>query len=371
MYLLRHGQSFFNLHFDRTRMDPGIEDPELTPFGVEQALAAAAALATTPLTRIIVSPYTRALQTAQPFLRTHDATMVIMHEVRERAAFTATWAARLTFWRRDSRITTSTICRPMVARRARACGVHRRARRCVPRGDGGARGQRDHAARQSLGIHPRAQRAFARKRRSLAIRSGGPRPARDRLGLMIRRHLPLFEGLRPLSRNRSVRDALAGVNLACINVAQVLGYARIAGMPVDDRALYLAAASRGVRSLRIFASPRGRGRLGHGRDPRKLTVPHRRALERALRLACGSARADDGGAAALSPSFQAGIPRGFSVAHGTQRISRGRRCSGRHRHARRHAGGRGDLEKLPGSRVAGAEQPTGRRHGDSRDFRPS
>ena len=49
---------------------------------------------------------------------------------------------------------------------------------------------------------------------------------------MIRWHLPLFEGLRPLSRGGSVRDALAGVNLACINVAQVLGYARIAGMPV-------------------------------------------------------------------------------------------------------------------------------------------
>jgi broad specificity phosphatase PhoE len=88
MFLLRHGQSFFNLHFNRTRRDPGIEDPELTPFGMEQARAAAAALATTPLTRIIVSPYTRALQTAQPFLRTHDATVVIMHEVRERAAFT-------------------------------------------------------------------------------------------------------------------------------------------------------------------------------------------------------------------------------------------------------------------------------------------
>jgi glucosyl-3-phosphoglycerate phosphatase len=88
MFVLRHGQSFFNLHFNRTRRDPGIEDPELTPFGVEQARAAAAALAATPLTRIIVSPYTRALQTAQPFLRTHDATVVIMHEVRERAAFT-------------------------------------------------------------------------------------------------------------------------------------------------------------------------------------------------------------------------------------------------------------------------------------------
>jgi len=49
---------------------------------------------------------------------------------------------------------------------------------------------------------------------------------------VIRWNLPLFEGLRPLSRGRSVRDALAGVNLACINVAQVLGYARIAGMPV-------------------------------------------------------------------------------------------------------------------------------------------
>jgi glucosyl-3-phosphoglycerate phosphatase len=88
MFLLRHGQSFFNLHFNRTRRDPGIEDPELTPFGVEQARAAAASLAATPLTRIIVSPYTRTLQTAQPFLRTHAAPMVIMHEVRERTAFT-------------------------------------------------------------------------------------------------------------------------------------------------------------------------------------------------------------------------------------------------------------------------------------------
>jgi MFS superfamily sulfate permease-like transporter len=41
-----------------------------------------------------------------------------------------------------------------------------------------------------------------------------------------------LEGLRPLSRDGSLRDALAGLNLACINVAQVLGYARIAGMPV-------------------------------------------------------------------------------------------------------------------------------------------
>jgi broad specificity phosphatase PhoE len=87
MFLLRHGQSYFNLHFNATRVDPGIEDPELTPLGIEQAEAAAADLAGVALTRIIVSPYTRALQTAQPILTIHPVPVHIMHEVRERAAF--------------------------------------------------------------------------------------------------------------------------------------------------------------------------------------------------------------------------------------------------------------------------------------------
>ncbi len=87
MFLLRHGQSYFNLHFSATRVDPGIEDPELTPLGAEQAVAAAAQLAGTELTRIIVSPYVRALQTAEPFLAIHKVPVDIMHEVRERTAF--------------------------------------------------------------------------------------------------------------------------------------------------------------------------------------------------------------------------------------------------------------------------------------------
>ncbi len=87
MFLLRHGQSYFNLHFNLTRVDPGIEDPELTPLGMQQAAAAAGKLSNAPLTRIIVSPYTRALQTAQPFLGAHDAPVNIMSEVRERTAF--------------------------------------------------------------------------------------------------------------------------------------------------------------------------------------------------------------------------------------------------------------------------------------------
>ncbi|HEX4242644.1 MAG TPA: histidine phosphatase family protein [Steroidobacteraceae bacterium] len=87
MLLLRHGQSYFNLHFNRTQVDPGIEDPELTPLGVQQAKAAAAALAGEPLTRIIISPYLRALQTAEPVLEVHRVPAEIMHEVRERTAY--------------------------------------------------------------------------------------------------------------------------------------------------------------------------------------------------------------------------------------------------------------------------------------------
>jgi glucosyl-3-phosphoglycerate phosphatase len=87
MFLLRHGQSYFNQLFNATRVDPGIEDPELTPLGLEQAAAAAARLADTPLTRIIISPFTRALQTAQPIVKMHKASVRIMPEVREQAAY--------------------------------------------------------------------------------------------------------------------------------------------------------------------------------------------------------------------------------------------------------------------------------------------
>lgn len=41
-----------------------------------------------------------------------------------------------------------------------------------------------------------------------------------------------FKGVLPLDRSGALRDALAGVTLASMNIPQVLGYARIAGMPV-------------------------------------------------------------------------------------------------------------------------------------------
>jgi sulfate permease, SulP family len=45
-------------------------------------------------------------------------------------------------------------------------------------------------------------------------------------------HLRLLQGMRPFSRAGALRDARAGIALAAMNIPQVLGYTRIAGMPV-------------------------------------------------------------------------------------------------------------------------------------------
>ena len=87
MILIRHGQSEFNLHFSATRIDPGIPDPKLTPLGEAQAEAAAMSLADAGITRIIASPYTRAMQTAAPFARRLGLPVTISPLVRERYHF--------------------------------------------------------------------------------------------------------------------------------------------------------------------------------------------------------------------------------------------------------------------------------------------
>jgi broad specificity phosphatase PhoE len=84
MIMLRHGQSEFNLRFTATRRDPGIEDARLTEYGHHQAEQAARHLAREPITRIIASPYTRALQTAEPLARRLGLSVEILPIVRER-----------------------------------------------------------------------------------------------------------------------------------------------------------------------------------------------------------------------------------------------------------------------------------------------
>ena len=179
MFLLRHGQSWFNLHFGETGIDPGIEDPEFTPLGARQAEAAARQLASAALTRIIVSPYTRALQTAQPVLAIHRVPIDIMHEVRERAAFVCdvgsppeALAAR--FPHHDSQA----FAAPMVARRHRVDGGRQGAGARLPRGGGRARRQRHHARRSATG--PSFWRSPGGRLRTAKFSAGNPE--RPRIG---------------------------------------------------------------------------------------------------------------------------------------------------------------------------------------------
>src|ERR1019366_369762 len=87
MILLRHGQSEFNLHFTAARRDPGIIDARLTELGHAQAAEAADRLAGAGIARGIVSPYTRALQTAAPIAWALGVELLVNPIVRERCAF--------------------------------------------------------------------------------------------------------------------------------------------------------------------------------------------------------------------------------------------------------------------------------------------
>lgn len=87
MILLRHAQSLFNVSYSVTRIDPGIEDPELTELGRQQARDAAAQLQDVPIRRIISSPYTRALETTVILNEIMGLPVTIEPLVGERAAF--------------------------------------------------------------------------------------------------------------------------------------------------------------------------------------------------------------------------------------------------------------------------------------------
>lgn len=87
MIVLRHCESEFNRLFTATRRDPGIPDPPLSDHGQAQARALAPALGGQNIERIIVSPFTRTLQTAAPLARALGIRPTIHPLIRERAAF--------------------------------------------------------------------------------------------------------------------------------------------------------------------------------------------------------------------------------------------------------------------------------------------
>jgi broad specificity phosphatase PhoE len=88
MILVRHGQSEFNVHYGRTRIDPGIRDPALTDDGKAQVRAAADALARQDVRRLVASPYRRALETVEILAAHLRVPVVIDPTVGERVAFT-------------------------------------------------------------------------------------------------------------------------------------------------------------------------------------------------------------------------------------------------------------------------------------------
>ena len=87
MILIRHGQSEFNVHYGRTRQDPGIRDPVLTEEGRAQAYAAAATLGAHDVRRLVSSPYRRALETAEIIAGALGLPVTVDPTVGERAAF--------------------------------------------------------------------------------------------------------------------------------------------------------------------------------------------------------------------------------------------------------------------------------------------
>ena len=87
MILIRHGQSHFNVVFNETRQDPGIVDPGLTDEGVRQANDAAKVLMGRDIRRLLASPYSRTLRTAEIISEHLGLEVTIEPLVRERAAF--------------------------------------------------------------------------------------------------------------------------------------------------------------------------------------------------------------------------------------------------------------------------------------------
>jgi broad specificity phosphatase PhoE len=87
MILIRHGQSEFNVVYSATRVDPGIRDPRLTEEGRRQATRAADALAQTRISRLICSPYWRAIETAEIIAERLGLALEVDPIVGERAAF--------------------------------------------------------------------------------------------------------------------------------------------------------------------------------------------------------------------------------------------------------------------------------------------
>lgn len=82
--LVRHGESTFNAAYRDTGLDPLHLDARLTGRGLEQVTQARQDLCGTPVDLVVVSPLTRALQTALGIFADHPSTPTILVEALHR-----------------------------------------------------------------------------------------------------------------------------------------------------------------------------------------------------------------------------------------------------------------------------------------------
>ncbi|MEX0921377.1 MAG: histidine phosphatase family protein [Rhodovibrionaceae bacterium] len=170
MHLVRHGQSWFNVHFGKTRVDPGIVDPGLTEEGQAQAQAAGEALRGKGLVKLLVSPYLRTLETAEIIASTLELPIVINPLVRERCFFMCDIGTA-----RGDLVPASRLRHAGAALVARAERDRGGTGPALPRfHSSDARGGRvaPDLRRHPLGLHPRADRLRSAQRRNRAARPG-------------------------------------------------------------------------------------------------------------------------------------------------------------------------------------------------------
>ena len=162
------------------------------------------------------------------------------------------------------------------------------------------------------------------------------------------RHLPILQGVLPITRARIPAEILAGITLAAIAVPEVMGYTKIAGTPLITGLYTMLIPTASVRFVRLLAAPGGGRRFGDGGDPCQRHGGNRShrfgAIHGTGRLACvdGSGFLDSG--APHAPGISGRLP----LAHCVDRIPDRGRCSGRAGGDRRYVGLEGWRPWRPG-----------------------
>src|SRR5271166_4363345 len=147
----------------------------------------------------------------------------------------------------------------------------------------------------------------------------------------LHRWLTLFQGIRPLSRAGASRDALAGFQLAAMNIPQALGYTKIAGTPVVT-GFYtlllplLAFAVFGSSRYLVVAADSATAAILAGR-----TVQYGALGQRAIHGTCKHGRLTDGRLPAISAHLKVEISGRLPLANRAGQLSHRSRSLGRDR----------------------------------------